>query len=104
MEMRVLVWVACCVCWAGPDLEHVHKLYDMDRIIELRRAVTQSAATDEETLFYQAVVEARFGHEAPAIDKLHRFLQSHPGSEFERKAHEELAGAMERLGRDGEGA
>src|SRR5437764_15277401 len=104
MRMRRLIWLVSCVCWAGTDVEHLRKLYDADRIFELRRAVTQSAATDEDTAFYQAALEARFGHETAAIDKLHRFLQAHPGSKFEQKADEELAGALGRLGQYGEAA
>src|SRR4051794_1313742 len=104
MRVRGLVWFVSCVCWAGTDLEHLRKLYDTDRMFELRRAVTESAATDEETLLYQAAVDARFGQEAAAIDKLHRFLQGHPGSKFEKKASEELAAALERLERYGEAA
>lgn len=99
-----MLWVVSCVCWAGTDLQHLRKLYDTDRMFELRRAVTESAASDGEMLLYQAAVDARFGHEALAIDKLRRFLHGHPEPKAEKKANEELAGALERLGRYGEAA
>jgi predicted aspartyl protease len=73
-------------------------------MFDLRRALGQSAVTDDQLLFYRAALEARFGREAPAIDKLQRFQQAHSGSQFEQKAYEELAGALERLGRYGEAA
>jgi tetratricopeptide (TPR) repeat protein len=73
-------------------------------MFELRRALNESAASDNETLFYRAVIEARFGPEEAAIKPLRRFVESHPGPQLERKANEELAGAFERLGKYGEAA
>jgi predicted aspartyl protease len=55
-------------------------------------------------LFYRAAVDARFGQEATAIDALHRALRTQPDGPLGREANEELAGALERLGRYGEAA
>lgn len=101
--MRCLVCLVCCVCWAGTEISDLRKLYDTDRMFELRRALKGNADSSE-TLFYRAAVEARFGHEATAIDDLHRVLRTQPERELGRKANEELAGALERLGRYGEAA
>src|SRR5690242_15283746 len=102
MAMRRSLVLLCCVGWAGTDVPQLRQLYEADRMFELRRVLTGKAPTNNETLFYQAAVEARFGHERAAIDRLRRFLDTHPGSPFERKANEELAGALERLGQYGE--
>jgi predicted aspartyl protease len=50
------------------------------------------------------MVESRFGHEPKAIDDLTRFLASHPSPDRQRNAYEELAVALVREGRYGEGA
>ncbi|MFL6447548.1 MAG: aspartyl protease family protein [Bryobacteraceae bacterium] len=73
-------------------------------MFELRRALAESAGDDNDTQFYRAAVEARFGHEAAAIDKLRELLAAHPGPPLEREANEELAGALERLGLYGDAA
>ena len=86
----------CCVCWAETEVSDLRNLYDTDRMFELRRALKGNADSGE-MLFYRAALEARFGHEATAIDDLHRLLRTQPERQLGRKANEELAEAFERL-------
>lgn len=72
-------------------------------MFELRRALKGNPDSGE-VLFYRAAVDARFGHEATAIEDLRRLLRTQPERQLARKANEELAGAFERLGRYGEAA
>ena len=102
--MRPLLLLACCVCWAGSDGPQLRKQYDAHRMFELRRALKEPSVDSNAISFYRAVVEARFGREEKAVDSLHRFLETHPDSDLERKANQELAGAFERLGRYGDAA
>ena len=80
--MRRLLLLLSCACCAAADLGQLRKLYDTDRMFELRRALREDAGADNETLFYRAAVEARFGHEAAGIDALHQFLGTHPDSQL----------------------
>src|SRR5690349_14260933 len=104
MAMRRLLFLLGCLSWAGTDVTELRRLYETDRMFELRRALREKAPAGDEEMLYGAAVEARFGHERAAIDRLRRFLDTHPGSPFERKANEELAGALERLGQYGHAA
>ncbi len=99
------MFLMCFVaCWAATDVSQLRKLYDADRMFELRRALIENAVADEDASFYRAAVEARFGHEVVAIDQITRFVETHPDSQLLRKASEEMAGAFERLGRYGDAA
>ncbi len=59
-------------------------------------------AAQEQDLFYDGIVAARFGHEKAGIEQLRRFLQTNPDPEKERRAHEELAAALVRTGHLGD--
>lgn len=86
------------------DLSQLQQLEENDRIFELRRAVEQPGWNDAEIRFYRAAIEARFGHETAAVPELRQFLEDHPDPRIERWAYQELASALERLGRYGEAA
>jgi predicted aspartyl protease len=95
--MRKLLALLCCAsAAAGADLS---KLDESNRIFELRRVLTKT-----DSLFYLGKVSARFGQEELAIQQLRDFLATRPNSKMQRKAHEELATAFERLGRYGDAA
>jgi len=102
--MRCLAAFVCCLSLAAGDLSHLDELYQEDRVFALREALEQPGWDASSTLFYRAVVEARFGHETEGIEDLRKFLPAHPNSGLERKANEELASALERIGRYGEAA
>jgi hypothetical protein len=89
---RITAGDVCCVTLIGADLGRIRELEGAQRIFDLRRAL--NASEDAETLFYRAVVSARFGQDAVAIPQLRRFLETHPDSDMERKAHEELASVL----------
>jgi predicted aspartyl protease len=94
--MRRLLALLGCVCLAGADLR---RLDDSNRIFELRLALT-----DADSLYYRGKVSARFGQEEVAIQQLQSFLASRPNPKMQRKAHEELADAYERLNQYGAAA
>src|SRR5262249_28143171 len=79
------------------------KLEETKRTFELRRALATTAPNDPDTSFYRALVEARFGQEEAAINHLREFLSTTPtdaaNSAMRRKAHDEIANALMRLGR-----
>jgi predicted aspartyl protease len=100
-RLLVLMW---CVSSAASDLTQLRQLADINRMFELRQALQQPGWNDTETFFYRAVIAARFGHEIAAIDDVRKFLAAHPDPEMERKAYEELASSLARIGRYGEAA
>ncbi len=50
------------------------------------------------------MVASRFGHEAEGMEMLRKFLDTRPASEVAREAWEEIASALQRLGRYKEAA
>jgi predicted aspartyl protease len=87
--------VLCCgLLLLGQD--SLWQLAQSRRLFELRQAA------QEQDLFYQGIVAARFGHEEAGIEQLRRFLQTNPDPEKERRAHEELAAALVRTGHFGD--
>ena len=102
--MRCIFALACCLSlWAG-DITELRRLHEKNLIFQLREALQQPGWNDSETLFYRAVLEARFGQETPAIENLRKFLAARPNQDLERRAHEELASALTRIGHYGEAA
>jgi len=99
---RITAAVVCCLTLIGADLGRIRELEGAQRIFDLRRAL--NASGDAETLFYRAVVTARFGQDAVAIPQLRRFLETHPDGDMERRAHEELASVLVRASRYGDSA
>lgn len=104
MPMRGLLGVAYCLSLAAGDVSQLHELQKNGRMFELREALEQPGWTDSETLFYRAITESRFGHEAAGIEDLHKFLLAGGSPEMERPAYEELASALLRIGRYGDSA
>lgn len=82
----------------------LRRLEQRKRIFDLRRALERLPSSGRDTQFYRAVTAGRFGHESLAIDQLLELLATHPKPELERKAHEEMASALARIGRFGEAA
>jgi hypothetical protein len=100
--MRWTGFLLCCLSLHAADIARLHDLEFRDRIFDLRTAIGPAPGDDSETLFYRALLAGRFGHEESAIEDLHRFLATRPSPELERKANEELASALVRIGRYGE--
>jgi predicted aspartyl protease len=92
-----------CASLMGADLAQLRQLEEARRIFDLRTAL-ESGGSDGETLFYRALVAARFGEDAIAVEQLRRFLDTRPDREMQRKAHEELASVHVRASRFGDAA
>jgi hypothetical protein len=86
------------------DDGELRKLEAAKRIFELRRALDQTAGDGQDTRYYRALIEARFGQEEAAIDHFLEFLAAKPNEVMRRKSHEELANALIWLGRYGDAA
>jgi predicted aspartyl protease len=93
-----------CASLAAADVGQLQQLTAQNRLFELRRALQQPGWNTAETLFYRAVVMSRFGQEAAGIELLQEVLKTHPDPAMARKAHEEIASALERTGRYREAA
>jgi hypothetical protein len=102
--MRCLFALACCLSLSAGDVTELRRLYEKNLIFQLREALRQPGWNDSETVFYRAVVEGRFGQETAAIEDLRRFLAARPNHDLERRAFEELASALTRIGHYGEAA
>jgi predicted aspartyl protease len=102
--MRWLFALACCLSLSAGDVTELRRLYEKNLIFQLREALRQPVWNDSETVFYRAVVEGRFGQETAAIEDLRRFLAARPNHDLERRAYEEIASALLRLGHYGESA
>jgi predicted aspartyl protease len=102
--MRCLFALACCLSLSAGDLTELRRLHETNLIFQLREALRHPGWNDSETLFYRAVVEGRFGQETTAIEDLHKFLKARPDHDLERRAYEELASSLTRIGRYGEAA
>ena len=84
------------------DDGELRKLEEAKRIFELRRALDQTTGDGQDTRYYRALIEARFGREEAAIDHFHEFrAAAQPNKGMRRKTHEELASALIWLGRYG---
>jgi hypothetical protein len=86
------------------DEGELRKLEGAKRIFELRRALDQTTGDEQDTRYYRALIEARFGQEEAAIDHFREFLAAKPDERMRRKSHEELANALIWLGRYGDAA
>jgi Aspartyl protease len=102
--MRCLFALACWLSLSAGDVTELRGLYEKNRMFQLREALQQPGWNDSETLFYRALVDARFGHEITAIEDFHKFLKARPNHDLARKAYEELASALVRIGHYGEAA
>ncbi len=102
--MRLLIGLLLFAALATGDVARLHELADARRIFLLRETLQQPGWNKTETLFYRGMVESRLGQEPKGIEDLTRFLATHPSSDGQRKAYEELAAALAREGRYGEAA
>jgi len=102
--MRFILAVACCVTLTAADLSQLRKLEEKQRMFEMRDLLDQTTENSGEVQFYRAIINSRFGHEREAVRQFRAFLATKPTPEMERKAHNELANALTRLGECGEAA
>jgi tetratricopeptide (TPR) repeat protein len=102
--MRCLLGLICCLSLTAADVTQLRQLQEQSRYFQLREALQQTDRKDSGTLFYRAMVESRFGQETAAIVDFQKFLAAPSDSVLQRKAYEELASALARLGRYGESA
>ena len=100
--MRCVFALVSCLSLSAADVTELRRLYENNLIFQLREALRQPGWNDSETLFYRAVVEGRFGQETAAIEDLRKFLAARPNHDLERRAYEELASALARIGHYGE--
>lgn len=96
--MRLAVATLFPLLLAGADLDQLRKLDETKRLFDLRRALTETAASEPETAYYRARVHARFGQEQIAITEFREFLNTGPAEMMHRKVHQEMADAYTRLG------
>jgi hypothetical protein len=87
-----------CLSLAAGDISRLRQLEDTHRIFELRRVLEQPGWSDIETLFYRAVLNARFGNETVAINELQKVLAAPSDSKTKRNAYEELGSTLVRTG------
>ncbi len=99
--LAALVW---CTGLIGADLSRLRELEEKNRFFELRRELERAAPDGNDVLYYRAVTAGRFGREKTAIIQLRAFLAAKPTPEIARKAHEEMAAALVRIGLYGEAA
>jgi Aspartyl protease/Tetratrico peptide repeat len=105
--MRFLPALICFLLLAVPDTSDVTQLRQLQqksRFFQLREALQQPGWNESETLFYRALVKSRFGQEQAAVPDLQKFLASSADPALQRKAYEELASALLRLGHYGDAA
>jgi predicted aspartyl protease len=96
--MRFLIPLLCAIFLGAADVSRLRELERTNRMFELRRALQQSGWSEADTLFYRAVVSARFGEEQAGIAGLRRFVAASPETAMARQAWEELASAQARIG------
>lgn len=94
-RLSLLLW--CTSLFAG-DVGLLQQLTDKNRMFELRRDLQEPGWNESETLFYRGIVACRFGHETEGVKILRSFLAAKPEARQARKAHEEIADALGRLG------
>jgi predicted aspartyl protease len=102
--MRCFLGLICCLSLTAADVTQLRQLQEQSRYFQLREALQQTDRKDSGTLFYRAMVESRFGQETAAVVDLQKFLAAPSDSVLQRKAYEELASALVRLGRYGDSA
>jgi tetratricopeptide (TPR) repeat protein len=102
--MRRFLGVICCLLLTAADLTQLSQLQERGQFFQLREALQRSGRNDSGNLFYRALVESRFGQETPAIADLQKFLAVPSDPVRQRKAYEELACALMRVGRYGDSA
>jgi len=102
--MQCLLGLICCLLLTAADVTQLRRLQEKSQFFQLREALQQSCCNESETLFYRGLVESRFGQETAAVVDLQKFLAAPSDPVPRRKAYEELASALVRLGRYGDSA
>jgi tetratricopeptide (TPR) repeat protein len=103
--MRCILSLICFLSLAATDIARLRQLEEKNQFFQLREALQRlGSGDDSETLFYRALVESRFGRENAAIADLQKFLALPSDPVQQRKANEELASALMRVGRYGDSA
>lgn len=102
--MRCLLALICCLLLTTANITQLSQLQEKSQFFQLREALQRSGWNDSDTLFYRALVESRFGQETAAIADLRKFLATPGDPVRQRKAYEELASALMRVGRYGDSA
>jgi predicted aspartyl protease len=105
IAMRYLLALICCLSLTAADATQLRQLRDLRQLQEksqffqLREALARPRSNNSDTLFYDALVESRFGQDTAAIKDLQKFEASSGDPVRQRKAYEELASALKRVGR-----
>jgi Aspartyl protease len=94
----------CFLSLAAADVTQLSQFQEKSQFFQLREALQRSGWNDSGYLFYRAFVESRFGKETAAIADFRKFLALPGDPVQQRKAYEELASALVRVGRYGEAA
>jgi predicted aspartyl protease len=102
--MRYLLGLICCLSLTTPEVAQLRQLQEKSRFFELREALQKAGWDNPENLFYRGLVESRFGQEPAAVVDLQKFLAASNDQGLHRKANEEMASALVRLGRYGDAA
>ncbi len=102
--MRCLLGLICCLSLTTADVPQPRQLQEKSRFFELREALQEAGWNDPENLLYRALVESRFGQEPAAVVDLQKFLAASSDPVLHRKAYQEMASALLRLGRYGDAA
>jgi predicted aspartyl protease len=102
--MRKLFPLLWCATTFAADIEQLRQFNQLHRFFELRNSLQEFGPDRAETLFYRAVLTSRFGHEAEGVELLQKVLAAVPDQQMKRATHEEMASALERLGRYREAA
>ena len=102
--MRCFLGLICCFSLITADVPQLRQLQEKSRFFELREALQKAGWNNPENLFYRALVESRFGQEPAAVVDLQKFLAASSDQGLQRKAYEEMASALIRLGRYGDAA
>jgi hypothetical protein len=104
LPVRLLLFFVGASAIVAADQAELRQIEEAKRIFDLRRALDQTPAEARDASYYSALIEARFGREDISVEHLRAFLAGNPSDGMARKAHDELANALTRLGRYGEAA
>jgi hypothetical protein len=99
-----LLGLICCLSLTTADVPQLRQLQEKGQFFDLREALQEAGWNNPENLFYRALVESRFGQEPAAVVDFQRFLAASSDQGLQRKAYEDMASALVRLGRYGDAA
>jgi predicted aspartyl protease len=102
--IRCFLGLICFLLVTAANFTQLSQFQEKSRFFQLRESLQQSGWNDSGGLFYRAFVESRFGKETDAIADFQKFLALPGDPAQRRKAYEELASALVRVGRYGDSA